>query len=86
MAESFLRLEIDNKGIKAKIIEQGYNNLTKPSLIKGSLIKDSCRILFKDMPEIKPENSKISDPFDAGMDMVATQLDLASCSKAIIFI
>ncbi|MDM8539263.1 hypothetical protein QUF70_21115, partial [Desulfobacterales bacterium HSG17] len=76
MAETFLHLELDNKGIKAKIIEQGNN----------SLIKNRCRVLFKDLPEVKLEHSKTLELFDAGMDMVAKELDLASCSKAVIFV
>ena len=76
MAETFLHLELDNKGIKAKIIEQGYN----------SLIKDSCHVLFKELPDVKSEYSENSDIFDAGMDMVAKELELASCSKAVIFV
>ncbi len=76
MAETFLRLELDSKGIKAKIIEQGYN----------SLIKNRCRVLFKDLPEVKPEHSEPSELFDAGMDMVAKELDLVPCSKAVIFV
>nr|MDA3787365.1 hypothetical protein [Desulfobacula sp.] len=73
MAGCFLRLELDNSGIKAMIIDSGY---------KHNLIKDHCHVLFKDLPDSE-ENP---DSFDAGMDMVAQKLDLQTCSTAIIFV
>jgi len=73
MAGSFLRLEPDDLGIKASIVELSY---------KQALIKDDYYILFRDLLDLK-ENQ---DPFDAGMDMVARHLDLKSISTAIIFV
>lgn len=76
MAGCFLGLEINTLGIKATIIESGY---------KQAVIKDDCRVLFEELPDLSapPEHS---DPFDAGMDAVAQQLDLQTCSAAIIFV
>lgn len=73
MAGCFLGLELDRLGIKAMIIESGY---------KQVLIKDACHVLFKDLPDSEEK----PDPFDAGMDMVAQQIDLQACSTAIIFV
>lgn len=73
MASCFLRLELDSLGIKAMIIESGY---------KHHLIKDHCHVLYKELPDSK-ENP---DPFDAGMNMIAQQIDLQRCSTAIIFV
>ncbi|MCD4718471.1 MAG: PilN domain-containing protein [Desulfobacula sp.] len=73
MAGSFLHLELDNLGIKAMIVEQNY---------KQTFIKGDCHILFEDLPDSE-ENI---DPFDAGMDRVAQQLDLEICSTAVIFV
>ncbi|MCD4736128.1 MAG: hypothetical protein K8R53_08805 [Bacteroidales bacterium] len=73
MADFFLRLELDASGIKAMIVEQNYKKLD---------IKDDCHVLFEDLPDSE-ENM---DPFDAGMDMVAQQLDLEMCSTAVIFV
>jgi len=77
MAESFLRLELDNFGIKAQISEHGR---------KQNLTENRCHILFKDMPDEKSASNDNADAFEAGMDIVATKLDLELCSKAIIFI
>lgn len=73
MAGCFLGLEIDMLGIKAMMIESGY---------KQALIKDECHVLYEDLPDSE-ENP---DPFAAGMDMVAQQIDLQACSTAIIFV
>ena len=77
MAESFLHLELDIKGIKAKIIEQDDDH---------TITKKQCHVLFKDLPDIKSESSDNEICFDAGMDMAAQKLDFSSCSKAIIFV
>lgn len=73
MAVSFLYLELDNSGIKAQIVEQSN---------KQDLIKNDCHVMFEDLPD--SEESK--NPFDEGMNMVAQQLDLGSCSTAVIFV
>ncbi|MCP3871742.1 MAG: PilN domain-containing protein [Desulfobacteraceae bacterium] len=73
MAVPFLRLELDNFGIKAKIIEQSY---------KQTLIKDDCYVLYEELPQSE-ENP---DLFDTGMDLVIQHLDLEACSTAIIFV
>ncbi len=73
MAGCFLSLEIDDFGIKASIVESGY---------KQNLVQDHCHVLFKDLP-VSEENPV---PFDAGMDMVARQLGLQTCSTATIFV
>jgi len=73
MAGCFLCLEIDNFGINASIIEAGY---------KRSLIKAHYRVLFQELPDLE-DNSVL---FDAGMDIVAQQLDLQPCSSAIILV
>lgn len=73
MAGCFLSLELDDLGIKARIIESGY---------KQNLIKDHCHVQFKDLPV----SEKNIASFDAGMDMVAQQFDLQACSTAIIFV
>jgi len=73
MAASFLRLELDNSGIKAMIIEQSY---------KETLFKDDCYILFEDLPDSKDS----PEPFEAGMDLISQQLNLEICSTAVIFV
>jgi len=73
MAGCFLSLELDDFGIKARIVASGY---------KQNLIKDHCHVLFKDLPVLEEK----FEPFDAGMDMVAQLLDLQPCSTAIIFV
>lgn len=73
MAGSFLHLELDNSGIKAMVIDQ-----SQPL----ALIKDDCHVRFEDLPD-SDENS---NPFDAGMDIVAQQLDLRACSTAVVFV
>ncbi len=70
--ESFLRLELNVAGIDAKIIEQNKSRF---------LVKQECRILFADLPDSDPERV----PFDAGMDLLARELDLKQCSTAVIF-
>ncbi len=77
MAESFLRLEIDNRGIKAKIIEQGH---------KQTIIKDQCHVLFKDLSDVKSGIKDKIDTFETGVDIIAGELDLEPCSKAIVFV
>jgi len=77
MAESFLRLELDNRGIKAKIIEQGHKHI---------IIKNQCHILFKDLLDTKSGTEEKLDTFEAGMDIIAGKLDLGACSKAIVFV
>ena len=77
MAESFLRLEIDNRGIKAKIIEQGH---------KQTIIKKQCHVLFKDLPDVKSGTKEKIDTFAAGVDIIAGELDLEPCSKATVFV
>ena len=44
MAEVFLHLGLDNRGLKAKIIEQDH---------KQTIIKNQCHVLFKDLPDVK---------------------------------
>lgn len=73
MASFFLRLELNNLGIKAEIVEQNQ---------KLALIKDRCQILFEDLPDSE-QNSKLFDP---AMDRIAQKLDLDSCPTAIIFV
>lgn len=73
MTDFFLRLELDTSGITAQIIRQSN---------KHGLIEDDCRVFFKDLPD--PEEGE--NPFNAGMDAVAQQLDLGLCSTAIIFV
>lgn len=73
MAGFFLHIELDSFGIKARIIEHSYKHV---------LIKDQCRILFKDLTGSEEEE----DLFGAGMDILSQKLDLASCSSAIIFV
>jgi general secretion pathway protein L len=78
MSEFFLHLELDNSGIKARIIEQDY---------KHTIIKDTFTVLFNDMPDVKQGGEEEDlDLFNRGVDIIAKELDLTSCSKATIFI
>ncbi|MEN8212075.1 MAG: hypothetical protein ABFR31_10170, partial [Thermodesulfobacteriota bacterium] len=77
MAEVFLRLELDNRGIKAKVIEQGHKN---------TIIKNRCHVLFKDLLDVQSGTEEKLDTFEAGMDIIAGKLDLEPCSKAIVFV
>ena len=73
MIDSFLHIELDNTGIKAMIIEKTNKNIS---------IKDTCHVLFKDLPDSEENH----DPFDAGMDIISQKIDLKMCSTASIFV
>ncbi len=77
MAEIFLHLELDNRGLKAKIIEQDH---------KQTIIKNQCHVLYKDLPDVKSGTREKIDTFEAGMDIIARELDLEPCSKATVFV
>jgi len=77
MVEVFLHLELDNRGIKAKIIEQNH---------KQTIIKNQYHVLYKDLPDVKSGTKKKIDTFEAGVNIIASELDLEPCSEAIIFV
>jgi len=77
MAEVFLHLELDNRGIKAKIIEQDH---------KQTIIKNQCHVLYEDLSDVKSGTRKKIDTFEAGVNIIAGELDLEPCSKAVVFV
>jgi len=77
MTEIFLHLVLDKRGIKAKIIEQDHRH---------AVIKNQCHVLFNDLPDIKSGTKENPDTFEAGVDFIVGELDLESCSKAIVLV
>ncbi len=73
MSASFLRIDLDQLGIRAMLVEQ---------TAKNAMPGEECHVLFKDLPESKESQ----DSFDAGLDIIAQQIDLSSCSTAVIFV
>lgn len=73
MAGSFLRLDLDSSGIKAQIIEHSNTQ---------AFIKGECHVRYESLLD----TSDPGDLFDAGMDRVAQQIDIGTCSTAVIFV
>lgn len=73
MSASFLRIDLDQFGISAMLVEQ---------TAKNAMPREECHVLFKDLPESKESQ----DSFDAGLDIISQQIDLSSCSTAVIFV
>ncbi len=73
MSASFLRIDLDQLGIRAKLVEQ-----TSKNAVSG----EECHVLFEELPESEDNQ----DPFDAGLDIIAQQIDLSACSTAVIFV
>ena len=73
MSGSFLRLDLDRFGMKAIRLEQRFKN---------ALPREEYSVLFQDLPD--PGDTQ--DLFDAGLDIIAQQIDLRGCSAALIFV
>lgn len=73
MAGPFLHLDINAGGIHARILEGSSSREKK---------LDTFYLAYEDLPEaLSPKT-----PFQAGLDLIATKLDLSSCSEAIVMI
>jgi general secretion pathway protein L len=73
MAGPFLHLDINAGGIHARILEGSSSREKK---------LDKLDLAYEDLPEaLSPKT-----PFQAGLDLIATRLDLSSCSEAIVMI
>ncbi len=73
MADVFLHLELDKKGIKAKILELSQSQ---------AIIRDECQVLYEN---ITPTDDNAGF-FDLAMNRVDQSMDLALCSSAIILL
>lgn len=78
MAGPYLLINHDRFGIKAVLMEETHDQ---------KVIQSRCEILFKDLPEpAEASGPHENDRFDAAMNRVAEEMDLSSCSAAVILV
>ena len=73
MSGSYLRIDLDQFGLKAMLIAQNAKN---------ELPGEGCHLLCADIPDA----TEGQDLFDAGMDIVVQHIDLSGCSTAVLFV
>lgn len=73
MSGSYLRIDLDQFGLRAMLIEQNAKN---------ELPGEVFHLLFADIPDA----TEGQDLFDAGMDIISQQIDLSVCSTAVLFV
>lgn len=74
MAGQFLHLELDESGISGLVVEDSFRKTS---------VRDSCRILYTDLPDTdRGEESRL----DAVLTALASRIRLENCATALILI